>query len=99
MAQWINKTLGGDIDVLTESTERNEKRPDYKWNGKLWEMKGVSSITSADSQFRKAAKQIADNPGCVILNIKNDDTGMAEMKKRWNVTLNDASLTKWNPYR
>lgn len=81
MAQWINKTLGGDIDVLTESTERNEKRPDYKWNGKLWELKGVSSINSTDSQFRKAAKQIADNPGGVILNVKNGDTGMAEMKK------------------
>ena len=38
----------------------------------MWELKGVSSKTSTDNQVRTALKQIASNPGGVILDYGNN---------------------------
>ena len=45
------------------------KNPDYKWNNKFWELKGIRSGTSLDAAIRKAIKQISLNPGGIIIDI------------------------------
>lgn len=71
-AEWLLNTFGGDIVLLKEANVRKIKTPDYLWNNKLWELKDVSSVNSADQQLRYALKQIQNNPGGVILNLKTD---------------------------
>ena len=70
MAEWLHRTFGGDIRLLKESDIKNQKRPDFLWNGKAWELKGTSStIDRADKLLQHAIKQIQDDPGGVILNV------------------------------
>ncbi len=67
MAKWIHDKFGGNIELLAESNLKGIKTPDYSWNSKSWELKSVSSQTSADRGIREGLKQIALNPGGVIL--------------------------------
>ena len=53
---------GGDIKLLKESKEQGSKTPDFLWNGRNWELKGVTTLNSIDRAIREAAKQIQDNP-------------------------------------
>ena len=66
-ARWLHENLGGDIVLLRESTERNQKRPDFLWNQKQWELKSVTTAKASDSALRSAVKQINENPGGIIL--------------------------------
>lgn len=77
MAEWLHRTFGGDIKLLNESSQKSEKRPDYLWRGKLWELKSPSSLNSVDDRTRSAIKQIKDNPGGIILDILCDDIELA----------------------
>lgn len=81
-AEWILRTFGGDVKLLKESKIKNQKRPDYLWRGKLWELKGTSSsIDRADKLLQHAIKQIQDNPGGVILNVLKD-TDIAALERQ-----------------
>ena len=91
MAEWISRTFGGNIRVLTEVS--GQKNPDYEWDGKFWELKTVSTAKAVDSALRKAGKQIRENPGGVILDFtgpKEDLPAVLEAVKdrvkRWNVS-------------
>lgn len=64
----LNSILGGYITLLEEVNTPGTKRPDYVWRGKMWELKTVSSEKAADRAMRKGVKQIAKNPGGIILN-------------------------------
>lgn len=64
----LNSILGGDITLLEEVNTPGTKRPDYVWRGKMWGLKTVSSEKAADRAMRKGVKQIAKNPGGIILN-------------------------------
>ncbi|MCI8857163.1 MAG: minor capsid protein [Clostridiaceae bacterium] len=68
-AGWLHNTFGGNITLLTESTYRGVKMPDYIWRAKKWELKGAHSINGADKSLQHAIKQIQDNPGGVVLDI------------------------------
>lgn len=67
MADWLYCEFGGDIILLVESKTQGDRTPDYRWNGRSWELKGVTSKNSVDRAIREAAKQIQDNPGGIIL--------------------------------
>ena len=67
VAEWLHNTFGGDIRVLNEKLVYNKKIPDYIWNKQMWDLKTISSEKAADSAIRHGAKQIADNPGGIIL--------------------------------
>ena len=67
MAEWLYNTFGGDVSLLTESKEPGDKTPDFLWNGKSWELKGVSGKSSVDRAVRDAAKRIQVNTGGIIL--------------------------------
>ena len=72
MAQWIHRTLGGDIVLLNERNEDKKKTPDYLWKGKCWDLKRVSSEKAVDSAIRNGWKQIAQNAGGLILEFTGD---------------------------
>lgn len=67
MAEWIHSTFGGNITVLKESLDFGVKMPDYSWRGKYWDLKTTSTLNATDSAVRKGLKQIAANPGGIIL--------------------------------
>lgn len=69
MAGWLRRTFGGDIKLLKESKEQGSKTSDFLWNGRDWELKGVTTLNSIDRAIREAAKQIQENPGGIILNL------------------------------
>ena len=68
-ANWLRNTFGGNVRLLKESKEHGSKTPDFLWNERSWELKGVTSLNSIDRAVREAAKQIQDNPGGIILNL------------------------------
>lgn len=71
MASWIANQFGGNVLLLAESKERDKQTPDYLWNDKMWELKGVTSANSIDKNLQKAIHQISENPGGVILDCEN----------------------------
>lgn len=73
-ANWLFNNFGGNIIVLTEDNIR--KVPDFEWNGKLWELKSVSSETSIESRIKKGKKQIKENIGGLVIDIKNSDLSL-----------------------
>lgn len=89
-AELLIKELGGLIHLRAERNGPNEKTPDYTWNGKDWEQKTVSGTTSVDNAIRKGAKQIAVNPGGIVLNMGESETKdgdvQAAIQKRFKRT-------------
>lgn len=79
MAQWLHQTFGGDIRLLSESSVAGEKRADYLWNGRLWDLKTTSTAKSADSAIRKGLKQIIDNPGGIVLDYGENNIVLGEV--------------------
>lgn len=73
MANWLYSEFGWDIVLLKESKEQGDRTPDYHWNGRSWELKGVTSKNSVDRAIREAAKQIQKNPGGIILDTSNSE--------------------------
>ena len=74
VAGWLKEKVGGEIELLEESTERGVKTSDYKIDGRYWELKTVSSEKAADSAIRKGLKQIEENPGGIILQLRGENT-------------------------
>lgn len=72
VAKWLNENLGGNIKLLAESDTDGVKMPDYIWNNKYWELKSTTTEKAANSAIRKGIKQIAGNPGGIILDYKKD---------------------------
>ena len=54
--------------------------PDFLWNGRFWELKGVTSQNSIDRAVREAAKQIRVIPGGIILDISASDLSIEEIE-------------------
>lgn len=67
-ANWIHNILGGNIKCLSESTINGQKMPDFIWQERQLELKGISSLKSIDRQIHKAVKQIDDN-GIIAIDI------------------------------
>lgn len=73
VANLLFNTFGGDIKLLNESNIAGQMMPDYLWNGKLWDLKTVTTEKSADSAIRKGLKQIISNQGGVILDYRGKE--------------------------
>lgn len=87
IAQWLHENLGGDIVLLQETGELHVKRPDYIWNGKFWELKNTSTAKAADSAVRSGLKQIAKNPGGLILDLEENDVSINELMEIVNARI------------
>ena len=81
IAKWIHENIGGNIKLLTAVNEQNKKTADYLKNGKLWDLKSITTEKSADSSIRKGVKQIADNPGGIILNYVGKSLDLGKLKE------------------
>ena len=46
------------------------KNPDYVWKDKLWDLKTLTTEKSADTAIRKGLRQIAENPGGIIIDYR-----------------------------
>lgn len=71
IAQWLCDTFGGNIVLISEDgSQYGEKRADYIWEGKYWELKTVHTLKAIDSSLRKGITQIHDKPGGIILELE-----------------------------
>lgn len=71
-AWWLLDTFGGDITLLAESATKGEKRADYLWNGKLWDLKSVTTEKAANTAIKRGMRQIKTNPGGIILDYRKN---------------------------
>ena len=74
-AEWLVKTFGGDIVLLTESRRQGEVTPDFEWRGHQWENKNLSTkiFTTIDDQLRKANRQIHQSKGGILLDFSSSN--------------------------
>lgn len=72
-ADWLHKTLGGNIHIYEEIHEEYRKNPDYLWNGKLWDLKTISSEKAANTAIQRGMKQIKNNPGGIMLDLGDNE--------------------------
>ena len=73
-AEWLLDTLGGEIIHNADSTIKGERFADYTWNGKLWELKTITSskYNTIDQHIRDANKQISSNRGGIMIDLTNN---------------------------
>ena len=79
-AEWLHDNIGGNIRLLNESGVDGVKRADYLWDGKLWDLKSTTTVKAADAAVRKGMKQIAENPGGIILNYGSNHVPVEEVR-------------------
>ena len=86
-AKWLVSSFGGNIVLLKESTKQKEEKPDYLWDNKYWERKGINSLkqNTIDLRIRKAYSQIFEKRGGMILDfsqsIMNLEQAVKSVKK------------------
>ena len=87
-AEWIHKTLGGNIEMIKE--KNNVKNPDYKWNGRLWDLKTIGSnkFNTIDQHIRDGLKQIDENKGGIFLDMTNSALGLDETMEMVKISAN-----------
>ena len=90
-AQFIHDTLGGDITHLAVSSVDGVQTPDYIWRGKLWELKGVSSLNAVDRQLQDGLRQTFSNPGGIMINCKGNFASLNEIVSTINNRLQRSS--------
>lgn len=90
-ANWIIKLFGGEVKLKNEINQPKLKNADYEWNNKLWDLKDISTSKAADKALRKGLKQIASNPGGIILNLINDDIIESDVCKIIEYRINRSS--------
>lgn len=73
----VNK-FGGEMKVLQENNQT--KMPDYLWNDKFWDLKTCSSEKACNSAIRHGLKQIANNPGGIILDYRSFDADLNKIR-------------------
>lgn len=79
ISKWIVENFGGDIELLPEY--RNQKNPDYLWNGKFWDLKSPEGNKNITKLIQKGIAQIENSPGGIILNYKFEDYDIDLTKK------------------
>jgi len=78
-AEWLHRTLGGTIHMYQEHT--GKKYPDYLWNGKLWDLKSVTTERAANNAVKSGHKQIKENPGGIMINFGDNAFVMKQLEK------------------
>ena len=66
--------------MLAESNEIGQKTPDLIWNGRMLELKSISSIPAIDRQIHRAVKQI-DKNGIIAIDISGQTEAAAQTLK------------------
>ena len=53
------------MTLLTKKYDK--KSPDYKWDGKLWDLKTPQGASGVDKLIHQGIYQIFENPGGILL--------------------------------
>lgn len=93
-AKVLHQKFGGNIVIQLE--DNKVRKPDYLWNGKLWEHKTIDSKTSVDNQTRAALGQVEKNPGGVIIQKTSDKCSLETIKECVFHRLNRETSRKYN---
>ena len=82
-AKWIQENFGGNILLKAESKEDGVLSPDYEWEGKLWDLKSVSSSAygTIDKRIRHGLKQIEDNPGGLLIDFSSSSLDLVSARQ------------------
>lgn len=88
-ADWLHKTLGGDIHVNEEKYEyEGQKNPDYWWNGKLWDLKTPESLKGVNGRIKHGMHQIVEAPGGIMIDLRKiDDVSYEDLQKIINLRM------------
>lgn len=71
VVKFLYDKFGGKFRQIQEIyAVEHIKFPDFKWRGKFWEIKKVTSLNAIDNGCRKALRQINKNGG-IVLDIHN----------------------------
>lgn len=79
IANVLRSNYGGDIVLRKENGVNGVYTPDYQWNGKDWEQKTVSTAKASDNAVRHGIKQIAQNPGGLVISKKSHDIDTVDL--------------------
>ena len=55
--------------MLKADDKNRISRPDYRWNGKLWDLKTPKGLNGVSKRLQKGLKQIENKPGGVIIDL------------------------------
>lgn len=69
VATLIHEKFGGNITLLKADEKNRISRPDYRWNGKLWDLKTPKGLNGVSKRLQKGLKQIENKPGGVIIDL------------------------------
>lgn len=72
VAEILQESIGGDMALLAERNYEGLQTPDYIWDGTFWDLKVISSVNAVHNALRKGLRQIASNPGGIILWMADD---------------------------
>ena len=79
----LHSRFGGDISMPVESSTPGQKNPDYFWRGRFWEEQEPKAYTknAIDQNVREAIRQIAENPGGIVLDIGASQMPLQEVRE------------------
>ena len=101
-ALFLGKTIGGHIVVREEYNKEtyifNQKNPDYKIDGRYWDLKTVDKNNN-ERAIKKGVKakahQIKDNPGGILLDISMSNIPNHIVRKQINSAMKDTSVSSF----
>lgn len=82
-AYWLMKKFGGNIYLNQEEKDNKYKgisNPDYIWNGKWWDLKGVKTLNGISKRLQDGIHQINNNNKYVAGGVLIDITGCNDTK-------------------
>ena len=82
-ADWLHQKLGGTIVHNADSQTQGKHFADYTWNGKLWELKTLSSnkANTVDKHIQTAYHQIETNKGGAFFDMTSSELTLEETAK------------------
>ena len=81
-AKWLHELFGGQITLLPETAPEGKPNPDYRWNGKFWDLMIPETPNGLDKRVRHGVHQIAGDSGGIIIDIKKLEMDEKEIERR-----------------
>lgn len=82
MADFLHEKFGGNITLMAEENIYKVRTPEYTWRGKYWELKTPESIKGIDGLVHTGLKQIAQNSGGIIIDVRKIDASFNDVLEK-----------------
>ena len=93
-AEQLLSVYGGEILLRKENGGEGVYTPDYLWNGKDWEQKTISTVKASEKAVRHGLKQIANNPGGLVITKGNAEIDTAQLVATIAKRINQGAVKK-----